>query len=92
MPLKFDLITAFAICFNHHKSPGLWGAAEWTYFLHDLVSNHMNQGGRIFLRLNAEDDGAFGKEEVPALFAKLGAEITNTDVDFKDISSLRNAL
>jgi len=27
-----DLITAFMICFNGHKSPLLWGPNEWSFF------------------------------------------------------------
>ena len=30
---KFDVITAFMICFNNHKMPGLWGVPEWEFFL-----------------------------------------------------------
>ena len=33
---KFDVITAFMICFNNHKMPGLWGVPEWEFFLDDL--------------------------------------------------------
>jgi SAM-dependent methyltransferase len=29
---KFDLITAFMICFNNHKMPNLWHVAEWNSF------------------------------------------------------------
>src|SRR5216117_2809721 len=36
---KFDVITAFMICFNNHKIPGLWGVPEWKFFLDDLAKH-----------------------------------------------------
>ena len=36
---KFDVITAFMICFNNHKMPGLWGVPEWEFFLDDLAKH-----------------------------------------------------
>ena len=51
---KFDVVTAFMICFNGHKSPGLWGVSEWRFFLDDLET-HLNPGGRICLGFNRED-------------------------------------
>lgn len=32
----FDLITAFATCFDNAGFPGQWGAKEWRYFMKDL--------------------------------------------------------
>ena len=29
---KFDLVTAFMVCFNEHKMPGLWKVPEWEFF------------------------------------------------------------
>ena len=36
---KFDIITAYLICFNNHKSDKLWGPAEWDYFLSDAAGH-----------------------------------------------------
>src|SRR5215468_799377 len=50
---KFDLITAFMICFNGHKSPSLWGKKEWKFFLDDL-DQHLTPGGKVCLGFNRE--------------------------------------
>ena len=36
LPGPFDLITAFATCFDQAGFDGQWGVKEWTYFLKDL--------------------------------------------------------
>ncbi len=71
---KFDLITAFMICFNGHKSPGLWGAEEWDFFLDDLET-HLRPGGSICLGFNREDDGHYYNEELRRFFVERRAEI-----------------
>ncbi len=71
---KFDLIAAFMICFNGHKSPELWGPKEWTFFLDDL-GTRLRRGGRIRLGFNHEEDGSFYSEELRELFASRGAEM-----------------
>ena len=43
---KFDLVTAFMICFNNHKQANLWGVAEWEFFLDDLA-RHLTPRGRV---------------------------------------------
>ena len=47
----FDLITAFWICFNRHRQPDEWGAAEWRYFVEDAIAC-LRPGGRLVLDLN----------------------------------------
>ena len=71
---KFDLITAFLICFNGHKSRALWGPKEWSFFLDDLETR-LNSGGRIQLEFNAEPDGTFYTEELRRFFLDRGANI-----------------
>ena len=71
---KFDLITAFMICFNGHKSPALWGPKEWSFFLDDLATR-LNPGGRIRLGFNRERDGSFYTKELRRFFVNRGAEI-----------------
>ena len=71
---KFDVITAFMICFNNHKMPGLWGVPEWEFFLNDL-RKHLNPRGRIWMELNQEYDGSFYTPELKAFFEKRGAKI-----------------
>jgi len=71
---KFDVITAFMICFNDHKMPGLWGVPEWEFFLNDLAK-HLTPRGRIWLELNQEYDGTFYTPELKEFFQKRGAKI-----------------
>lgn len=48
---RYDLITAFWVCFNRHRQPDEWGAPEWRFFLQDAL-DHLRPGGAIFLELN----------------------------------------
>ena len=76
---KFDLITAFMICFNGHKSPGLWGANEWEFFLDDLET-HLAPGGGICLAFNREADGRFYGQELRDYFERRGAKLEKNRV------------
>ena len=71
---KFDVITAFMICFNNHKMPGLWGVPEWEFFLNDLAK-HLKPRGRVWLELNQEYDGTFYTPQLKEFFRKRGAKI-----------------
>ena len=71
---KFDVITAFMICFNNHKMPGLWGIPEWEFFLNDLTK-HLKPRGQIWLELNQEYDGTFYTPELKRFFQRRGAKI-----------------
>src|SRR2546428_6601423 len=70
---KFDLITAFMICFNGHKRPALWGPKEWSFFLDDLETR-LNPGGRIRLGFNREDDGSFYSGDLRRFFVDRSTE------------------
>lgn len=76
---KFDVITAFMICFNNHKMPGLWGVPEWEFFLNDLAK-YLKPRGRIWLELNQEYDGTFYTPELKKFFQKRGANIEEQKV------------
>jgi SAM-dependent methyltransferase len=78
---KFDVITAFMICFNDHKMPGLWGVPQWEFFLDDLAK-HLKPRGRVWLELNQEYDGTFYTRELKEFFRKRGAEIEKHKVVF----------
>ena len=78
---KFDLITAFMICFNNHKMPDLWKVPEWEFFLDDLAK-HLTPRGRVWLELNQEYDGTFYTAELKEYFQKRGARITEQKVIF----------
>jgi SAM-dependent methyltransferase len=83
---KFDLVTAFMICFNDHKMPGLWKVPEWKFFLDDLAK-HLTARGRVWLELNQEYDETFYTPELKEFFQKRGARIDEQKVIFT--SSLR---
>ncbi|MGH8093096.1 MAG: class I SAM-dependent methyltransferase [Chthoniobacterales bacterium] len=76
---KFDLITAFMICFNGHKSPNLWGTNEWQFFLDDLETQ-LTPRGRICLGFNREEDGNFYSEELRQFFESREAKIHSDSV------------
>jgi hypothetical protein len=78
---KFDLITAFMICFNNHKMPDLWKVPEWEFFLDDLAK-HLTPRGRVWLELNQEYDGTFYTPELKEYFQKRGARINEQKVIF----------
>jgi SAM-dependent methyltransferase len=78
---KFDLITAFMICFNNHKTPDLWKIPEWEFFLNDLAK-HLTPRGRVWLELNQEYDGTFYTPELKEFLLKRGARISEQKVIF----------
>jgi len=78
---KFDLITAFMICFNNHKMPDLWKVPEWDFFLDDLAK-HLKPRGRVWLELNQEYDGTFYTSELKEFFQKRGARINEHKLIF----------
>ena len=78
---KFDVITAFMICFNDHKMPGLWAVPEWEFFLDDLAK-HLRPRGRVWLELNQEYDGTFYTPELMDFFKKRGARIDEHKIIF----------
>ena len=78
---KFDVITAFMICFNDHKMPGLWGVPEWEFFLDDLTK-HLKPRGRVWLELNQEYDETFYTPQLKEFFQKRGAKINEQKIIF----------
>ena len=78
---KFDLITAFMICFNSHRRPNLWGVAEWNFFLDD-IAKHLAPRGRVWLELNRESDGTLYTPELKEFFQKRGARIDEHKIMF----------
>ncbi len=81
---RFDLITAHMICFNGHKTPGLWRIAEWEFFLDDLA-RHLEPNGLVCLELNREHDGANYTPELKAYFESRGAEVHTQRVLFRSL-------
>jgi cyclopropane fatty-acyl-phospholipid synthase-like methyltransferase len=87
---RFDLVTAFLICFNNHNKPGLWGVPEWEFFFTDLVKNHMSERGEVFLHFNYEMDTNLPfTEELKRYFIEHGALIDLNEVHFRSMRSFR---
>lgn len=85
---RFDLVTAFSICFNEHKSPGVWGPEPWRFLLQDLKRRFLKPYGEIFLGLNPEPDGTFYTPGLREFFLARGAKIDRSRVWFKKIDRL----
>jgi SAM-dependent methyltransferase len=78
---KFDVITAFMICFNNHKMPGLWAVPEWEFFLDDLAK-HLKPRGRVWFELNQEYDETFYTPQLKEFFQKRGAKVDEQKIIF----------
>jgi SAM-dependent methyltransferase len=72
---RFDVITAHQICFNGHKTGGLWGVQEWEFFLNDLDENYLSPGGTIALEFNEEPSIGFYTRELRKYFESRSARI-----------------
>jgi SAM-dependent methyltransferase len=65
---KFDLITAWMICFNNHDQPEtIWGPSDWDFLLDDLAGR-LTANGRIVFSLNPQRDGKFYSKKIGKLF------------------------
>lgn len=76
---RFDVITAYMICFNDHKTDHIWGPAEWEFFLND-ATQYLQPGGVVHLELNQEFDGTCYTPELGDYFRKRGAVVVNNRV------------
>jgi cyclopropane fatty-acyl-phospholipid synthase-like methyltransferase len=72
---RFDVITAHQICFNGHKTDGLWDVDEWDFFLGELEENYLNPGGTIALEFNEEPTIGFYTKDVRRYFESRSARI-----------------
>jgi SAM-dependent methyltransferase len=50
-PGRFDLVTAFQVCFNRHKRDGEWSRAEWQFFV-EHARGWLAPGGQLYFELN----------------------------------------
>lgn len=80
---RYDLVTAFMICFNCHKQPDLWHINEWEYFLSSLHDNNLNENGEVFLSFNAESLEEPVNRDLLAYFAAKGAVVDGSSVQLK---------
>lgn len=77
---RFDLVTAFAICFNNHATEDLWDVDEWKFFISDLMTNVLTDDGRLFMKFNPEPCGEFFNDDIATLFASYDAVIEHDKV------------
>lgn len=80
---KYDMITAFMICFNNHKTAKLWHIQEWDFFLNNLYKDHLKIGGRVFLSFNPESDDMPIHKELVDYFIKNGGSVKGQEVDIR---------
>lgn len=80
---KYDLITAFMICFNCHMQPDLWHIKEWEYFLNSILNRNLESGGEVFLSFNGESVEEPVSKELLEYFSAIGADVRGTEVHLK---------
>jgi hypothetical protein len=85
---RFDLVTAFSICFNEHKQPNVWGPKEWAFLLGDLKTRVLNPSGEIFLGMNPEPGGIFYTPGLREYFLDHGATIDRAKVWFRTVDRI----
>jgi SAM-dependent methyltransferase len=78
---KFDLVTAYRICFHRttRERDGIWkewAPSNWKFFLNDVRARALKPGGRLLLDFNPRPDGSsFFMPELRKLFLAEGARI-----------------
>ena len=78
---KFDLITAFMICFNFPPKHPYWGPRQWDFFLNDM-SERLLPGGRLLLSLNKQPDGNEYDDTLRAYFESREGVVTGKRIIF----------
>ena len=84
---KFNLVTAFLVCFNNHDTPDVWGTKEWAFFLNDLAKNQVVTKGRVFLLLNEETDGRYYDKRLLSFFNNNGAKVCSNMIYFETMEA-----
>lgn len=80
---KYDLITAFMICFNGHKTKKLWHISEWKSFLNSLHQNNLKDNGEVFLSFNAETAEEPVSKDLLNFFLENGGEVSGSTVKIR---------
>ena len=78
--VRYDLITAFSICFNGHDTPALWGVKEWDFILGDLCEHYAHPDTEIFFIFNREPSGEFYSQALQQYFQANGGECSGNRV------------
>ncbi|MDB6147426.1 MAG: uncharacterized protein JWO45_1090 [Spartobacteria bacterium] len=84
---KFDLITAYRICFQRlgREDNGdwkEWPSEHWKFFLNDVRSRFLQPGGRLLLDFNPRPDGSYFDPEVRSCFESEGGRFFRSKVLF----------
>jgi hypothetical protein len=77
---QYDLITAAMICFNNHKTPGVWHIKEWDYFLKSVSLKNLKPNGKLFLSFNSESEDEPMNKELMEYFEMYNGELNNLEV------------
>ncbi len=78
---KFDLITAFMICFNFPPKHPYWGPRQWDFFINDM-SDRLLPEGRLLLSLNKQPDGLEYDDTLKAYFESREGVVTGKRIVF----------
>lgn len=70
---RFDLVTAFQICFDRRENGEAWGVPEWDFFRRDVGDHLLKPGGRLMLEFNG-----LPSREVARYFADWGFTVVNS--------------
>ena len=81
--IRFDLITAYMICFNNHKQEDLWRSDEWRFFISDLQSNYLKRNGLIVLNFNEEEPDVYFSDELISFFNSENYQVDGNTVLIK---------
>lgn len=89
---KYDLICAYMICFNGHRSENLWGVNEWTEFIISIIKKNLKSSGRIFLSFNLENDGKPFSSELEKFFKVISKKISRNEILIQNTIELESIL
>ena len=84
---KFDLVTAYRICFQRISTQQKgewqeWSPKEWKFFLDDIRTRFLQPNGRLLLDFNPRPDGSYFDEPVRECFREQGARFFRSKVLF----------
>ena len=84
---RFDLVTAYRICFykmfGENGRIALWRPEDWKFFLNDVRTHVLKAGGKIILDFNPIGDGSYYSPEVGTFFKAQGGRIFRSKVFFE---------
>ncbi|WP_037336263.1 hypothetical protein [Salinisphaera hydrothermalis] len=77
-----DYVTAYQVAFNRPGTDERWRAAEWAFFLEDVIGHHLAASGRLHMELNwSFPIGDWYDSETRKLFDSYGAVRVGNEVD-----------